>query len=93
MLAPVNDEVATASGFLLAALRVAPLFAPAAVGAYWTVTLQDFFGPRLAPVQVSAVFAKAAEADRVTVRAPVAPLPWLVSTNVWKATVPESIVP
>ena len=33
-----------AAGFLLVAVSVALSLAPLAVGAYWTVTLHDFFG-------------------------------------------------
>ena len=59
MLAPVRDALATAANFLLNTLSAALSLAPSLVGAYCTVTLHDFCGPRLAAVHVSAVFENA----------------------------------
>ena len=57
------------------------------------MTLQDFFGPRLAASQVSAVFENADEPLSETVSAPLAAPPEFVSVNDFEAVVPESIVP
>jgi len=52
------------------------------VGAYWTVTLHDFLGPRLVPVQASAVIVNGpGEGETVTFSALVAEPPELVSAN------------
>jgi hypothetical protein len=93
VLAPVSEAVAIASRFLPDALSVALSLAPAVVGAYRTVTLHDFLGPRLLAVHVSAVTENADEPVSETLSAPVAEPPEFVSVNVLDAVVPESIVP
>jgi hypothetical protein len=81
----MRDALATAADFLPITLSVALSLAPSLIGAYCTVTLHDFCGPRLAAVHVSAVVENA--------DAPVAAPPELVSVNVCDAVVPESIGP
>jgi hypothetical protein len=93
VLAPVSEAVATAAGFLPDARSVALSLAPAVVGAYRTVTLHDFLGPRLLAVHVSAVTENADEPVSETLSAPVAEPPEFVSVNVFDAVVPASIVP
>jgi hypothetical protein len=93
VLAPVSEAVATAADFLPDARSVALSLAPAVVGAYRTVTLHDFLGPRLLAVHVSAVTENADEPVSETLSAPVAEPPEFVSVNVLDAVVPESIVP
>src|SRR5215210_1423156 len=66
---------------------------PALLGAYCTVTLHDFFGPRLTAVQVSAVFENTADPLSNTFSAAVATPPEFVSVNAFRRVVPESIVP
>ena len=82
----------TAAGFLLDAVSVPLSLDPAAFGAYRTVTLQCFFGPRLVAVQVSAVFENA-DPGKDTVSAPAAEPPVFFNTKVCDAVVPASIVP
>jgi hypothetical protein len=96
---PVSVIVAPAAGFLLVAVNVA--VSPAVVvGAYWTMTVQCFFGPRLIAVQASEVIVNADDPDREIVRALDAVPPEFVSENVcdgeglWPiVTVPKSYVP
>jgi hypothetical protein len=57
------------------------------------VTLQVFLGPRLVPVQPSAVTEKAEEPVSVTLRALVALPPEFLSVNVCEEVVFASIVP
>jgi hypothetical protein len=52
------------------------------IGAYWTVTLQDLFGPSAFPVQPSAVIVKAADPDRLSVIVPEDLPPVLLSVKV-----------
>jgi hypothetical protein len=75
------------------AVRVALSLSPFVVGAYRTVTLQDFFGPRLLSVHSSLVIENAEEADNVTVNAPEALPPELVSLKVSDFASPASSVP
>jgi hypothetical protein len=93
VLAPVSEAVAVAPRLLPDALSVAVSLAPAVVGAYWMVTVHDFFGPRLVAVHVSAVFENADEPVSETLSAPVAEPPEFLSVNVFDAVVPASIVP
>jgi hypothetical protein len=93
VLDPVRDALATAADFLPITLSVALSLAPSLIGAYCTVTLHDFCGPRLAAVHVSAVVENADAPVSDTVSAPVAAPPELVSVNVCDAVVPESIGP
>jgi hypothetical protein len=66
------------------AVSVAPAL-PVPVGANCTVTLQDFFGPRLVPLQVSAVLVNAADPVNAIVSALVPEPPEFVSVNVCDA--------
>ena len=84
---------AAAEALALAAVSVAVSVAVLLAGAYWTVMLQDLPGPRLRPVQVSAVAVNAAEPGSVIVIAPEALSPVLVSVNACVVVVPESIGP
>ena len=81
------------AGLLPAALSVALSLAGAVLGEYWTVTLHDFFGPRLVAVHVSSVFENADEPVSETVNAPVAEAPEFVSVTVFDAVVPETRCP
>jgi hypothetical protein len=93
VLFPVSETLALAGGFLLEAVSVALSVEPAAVGSYWMVTLHDFLGPRLVPVQPSAVTEKAEEPVSVTLRALVPLPPEFLSVNVCEEVVFASIVP
>src|SRR5579859_7008328 len=79
---PVSASVAVA--FLLAAVSVA-VTVPGLVGANCTVTVHDLPGPRLVPVQVSAVTVNSADPGSVTFSAPLAVRPELASVNVCDA--------
>jgi hypothetical protein len=59
VLVPVSEAISTV--FMPNAISVALSLAPSVVGAYWTVTLHDFLGPRLLAVHVSAVTENADE--------------------------------
>ena len=93
LLLPVSEALALAAGFLLITVSVPVSLDPSVVGAYWTVMLHDFFGPRLVPVQLSAVTEKAEEPVSVTLRALVALPPEFLSVNVCEEVVFASIVP
>ena len=79
---PVRLMVAVAAGLLLVAVSVALSPLPV-VGAYWTVTVHVFFGPRLVAAHVSAVFVNAADPDKAIFSALVAEPPEFLSVNVW----------
>jgi len=91
VLDPLSGAVTEA--LTLIAVSVAVSFSALLAGAYWTVMLQDLPGPRLRPVQVSAVAVNAAEPGSVIVIAPEALSPVLVSVNACVVVVPESIGP
>jgi hypothetical protein len=91
VLDPVSGAVVDA--WVPVAASVAVSFSPLLAGAYWTVTLHDMPGPRLRPVQVSAVVLNALAAGSVMVSAPEALPPVLVSLNVCVVVVPEAIGP
>jgi len=57
------------------------------------VTLHDFFGASLTPVQASLVLVNAGEPFSVTASAEVDPLPELVSVNAWDTVWPALSVP
>jgi hypothetical protein len=59
------------------------------VGAYSIVTMHDFFGPRLVPVHVSAVFENTDPVKEI-VSADEAPAPELVNVNVCDAVLPAT---
>jgi hypothetical protein len=79
---PVSTRLAVAAAFLPDASSVAGSLTPDAVGAYCTVTMHDFLGPKLVPVQPSAVTVNAPGPDKATVNAADAEPPVLVSMNV-----------
>jgi hypothetical protein len=60
----------------------AALSTPLVVGAYLTVTLHDFPGPRADAVQLACVDVNAADPESETVNVPVEEPPELVSVNV-----------
>jgi hypothetical protein len=91
--APLSVTLAFAAGFLLVAVSVPVSLSGPDVGAYRTVTLHDFFGPRLVAVHPSAVFVNAVEPDSATVNIPVAVPPELVNVNVWDAVFPACTIP
>lgn len=91
VLDPLSD--AAADAWIPVAVSVAVSLSPLPVGAYWIVTLHDLSGPRLRPVHVSAVVVNAVEPGSVTVIAPEALPPVLLSVNVCNVVVPEAIGP
>jgi hypothetical protein len=90
-LLPLSVMLELTGGFLLIAVSVAVSLAP--VPLYWTVTLHDFPGARTFAVQLSAVFVNAAVPESVTISAPVAMPPVLLSVNFCAAVWPTATVP
>jgi hypothetical protein len=78
----VSVRLALAAAFLPDTSSVAGALTPEAVGAYSTVTVQDFLGPKLVPVQPSDVTLKVPGPDNDTVNAADAEPPVLVSVKV-----------
>src|SRR5262245_10276309 len=89
---PVSPRSAVAVAFLPLAFSVA-LPGPDAVGAYSTVTVHDFLGPRLVSLQLSSVIANASGPVNVTVNAADADPPELMSVNVCVAVFPTPVKP
>jgi len=75
VLAPVSERLAEA--FVPLAVSVALSLSPALEGVYVTVTLQDFPGPSLVPLQPSAASLNTVEVESVIVSEPVADVPEL----------------
>lgn len=88
-LLPVSVMRAVAPAFLPVAVSLAASVRPAAVKAYRTATVHDFRGPRLVPVQRSAVLVNPAPE---AVRAAEAEPPEFLSVNVCDFA-PEASVP
>ena len=72
----------------LAVVSVAVSAWPGMAGVYRTVTLHDLFGPRLVPVQLSAVLVKAPEPASVIFSTAVAESPKLVRVNALERVCP-----
>src|SRR5215471_16508630 len=89
---PVSESVAVAVDLALTAVRPA-LTAPVPDGANCTVTVHDLPGPRLVPVQVSAVIVNAGGPDSATLTAPAADPPVLASVNICDAVCPVVTAP
>jgi hypothetical protein len=89
----VSVRLARAAAFLPDASSVAGTLTPDAVGAYWTVTIHDFLGPKLVPVQASDVTVNVPGPDSDTISAADAEPPVLVSVNVCIVTSPTPTVP
>jgi hypothetical protein len=90
---PVSMRLARAAALLPAASSVAGALTPDAIGAYRTVTMHDFLGPRLVPVQPSDVTVNVPGPDNETFSAADAEPPVLVSLNVWGLVSPTPTVP
>src|SRR5262245_33693581 len=84
---PVSVRSAVPAAFLPLALRTASL-GPDVVGAYSTVTVHDFLGPRLVPLQLSSLTESSGASVSVTVSAAEADPPEFVSVTVSAAVVP-----
>src|SRR5215468_3951658 len=89
-LAPARVRLAVP--VLPVAVSVALSVWPGVAGAYCTVTLHDFFEPRLIPVQVSAVLVNADDPAKVTPSIPLT-LPEFVRVNTWDTFWPAFTVP
>ena len=90
---PVSVRLALAAAFLPNASSVAGSLTPDTVGAYSIVTMHDFLGPKLVPVQPSDVTVNVAGPDNETVNAADAEPPVFVSVNVRDWTSPTPTVP